>query len=206
MNRFYTYYHKLSSPPIQRKKRSRKKFGLRRVFQLLQYFKCLVGRIYQRSLMEIGKLSSLPIILLRIIRGNNYDFTLRPEIILNLSNAHSNGKKKGKEKKKKRRSIGDATFSSREILPWKDFHSPAKRGHFLDNNKKKKEKERRERSCHLSRLSFNFQLLETKNDEWPGNRSNRTTSGALVSSTDSIGMFREERSSTTRSGLTQFLR
>lgn len=141
MNRFYTYYHKLSSPPIQRKKRSRKKFGLRRVFQLLQYFKCLVGRIYQRSLMEIGKLSSLPIILLRIIRGNNYDFTLRPEIILNLSNAHSNGKKKGREKKKKRRSIGDATFSSREILPWKDFHSPAKRGHFLDNNKKKKRKE-----------------------------------------------------------------
>lgn len=205
MNRFYTYYHKLSSPPIQRKKRSRKKFGLRRVFQLLQYFKCLVGRIYQRSLMEIGKLSSLPIILLRIIRGNNYDFTLRPEIILNLSNAHSNGKKKGREKKKKRRSIETQLFRLEKSYLGKTFIPPPN-GDISSIIIKKKEKGRRERSCHLSRLSFNFQLLETKNDEWPGNRSNRTTSGALVSSTDSIGMFREERSSTTRSGLTQFLR
>ena len=124
MNRFYTYYHKLSSPPIQRKKRSRKKFGLRRVFQLLQYFKCLVGRIYQRSLMEIGKLSSLPIILLRIIRGNNYDFTLRPEIILNLSNAHSNGKKKGREKKKKRRSIETQLFRLEKSYLGKTFIPP----------------------------------------------------------------------------------
>lgn len=144
MNRFYTYYHKLSSPPIQRKKRSRKKFGLRRVFQLLQYFKCLVGRIYQRSLMEIGKLSSLPIILLRIIRGNNYDFTLRPEIILNLSNAHSNGKKKGREKKKKRRSIETQLFRLEKSYLGKTFIPPPNGdiSSIIIKKKKRKEEER----------------------------------------------------------------
>lgn len=122
------------------------------------------------SLMEIGKLSSLPIIPLQAIQGNNYDFTLQPEIILNRSNAHSNGEEKKNEDQSKVET--HSQLFRREILPW-ELSFPAKRGHFLDNNKKKNWK--RERSCHLSRLSFNFQLLETKNDESPGNRSNRTT-------------------------------
>lgn len=165
MNRFYTYYHKLSSPPIQRKKRSRKKFGLRRVFQLLQYFKCLVGRIYQRSLMEIGKLSSLPIILLRIIRGNNYDFTLRPEIILNLSNAHSNGKKKGREKKKKRRSIETQLFRLEKSYLGKTFIPPPNGDISSIIIKKKRErKEEREVAIFLDcRSTSNSSKRKTTN-------------------------------------------
>lgn len=149
------------------------------------------------SLMEIGKLSSLPIILLRAIQGNNYDFTLQPEIILNRSNTHSN-RGEGREQKN-RRSIEDVETHSqlfrREILLW-ELPFPAKWGYFLDNKKKKKRRER------LPSLSTVIQLPTSSKRKTTNPRVTVATNYmALVSSTDSIGMFREERSSATRFGL-----
>lgn len=111
--------------------------------------------------MEIGKLSSLPIIPLQAIQGNNYDFTLQPEIILNRSNAHSNGEEKKNEDQSKVET--HSQLFRREILPW-ELSFPAKRGHFLDNNKKKKNEKEREVAISLDcRSTSNSSKRKTTN-------------------------------------------